>query len=167
MDRAIDSLQRLTNMTTETDALYERLLTENPGNLIYLAEMLELARKLERERDEARTERDILKLVDPSWPLYIQQLERERDEWATMCGQYKQERDEAKEQAAHWKSEYEIVEARLCGWKHPRDNGIIFEHEVIPILETKIAQLEGKTAKPKPLWFNQREIPADIKEGAK
>ena len=50
----------------------------------------------ERERDEARTERDILKLVDPSWPLYIQQLERERDEWATMCGQYKQERDEAR-----------------------------------------------------------------------
>jgi len=40
--------------TPETDALYERLLTENPGNLIYLEEMLELARKLERERDEAR-----------------------------------------------------------------------------------------------------------------
>jgi hypothetical protein len=77
------------------------------------------------------------------------------------------ERDEAREEAAHWKVEYEIVEARLCGWKHPRDNGIIFEHEVIPILEAKIAQLEGKTAKPKPLWFNQREIPADIKEGAK
>jgi hypothetical protein len=69
MDRAIDSLQRLTNMdTSETDALYERLLKENPGNLIYLAEMLELARKLERERDE----------------------------WAAMCGRYKQERDEAR-----------------------------------------------------------------------
>ena len=55
MDRAINALQRLTNMDTlETDALYERLLTENPGNLIYLEEMLELARKLERERDEAR-----------------------------------------------------------------------------------------------------------------
>jgi predicted Zn-dependent protease len=138
-------------MTTETEALYERLLTENPGNLIYLEEMLELARKLERERDEAReelsdirlnlgadaegytllhavcaiqnerdeareafkiaynervkvererdearTERDILKLVDPAWPVYIQQLERERDEWAAMCGRYKQERDEAR-----------------------------------------------------------------------
>ena len=44
------------------------------------------------------------------------------------------ERDEAREEAAHWKSEWEIVEARLCGWKHPRDNGIIFEHEVIPVL---------------------------------
>jgi hypothetical protein len=54
--------------TSETDALYERLLKENPGNLIYLEEMLELARKLEQERDE----------------------------WAAMCGQYKQERDKAR-----------------------------------------------------------------------
>jgi hypothetical protein len=54
MDRTIDSLQRLTNMhTPETDALYERLLKENPGNLIYLAEMLHHARQMERERDEA------------------------------------------------------------------------------------------------------------------
>ena len=68
------------------------------------------------------------------------------------------ERDEAREEAAHWKAEYEIVEARLCGWKHPRDNGIFFEHEVIPRLKAKIAQLGGKTAKPKPLWYNQREI---------
>jgi hypothetical protein len=42
--------------TSETDALYERLLKENPGNLIYLEEMLELARKLEQERDEARAQ---------------------------------------------------------------------------------------------------------------
>ena len=68
------------------------------------------------------------------------------------------ERDELREEAAHWKAEYEIVEARLCGWKHPRDNGIIFEHEVIPRLKAKIAQLGGKTAKPEPLWYNQREI---------
>ena len=40
--------------TSETDALYERLLTENPGNLIYLEEMLHHARQMERERDEAR-----------------------------------------------------------------------------------------------------------------
>jgi hypothetical protein len=58
MDRAINAIQRLTNMDTpETDALYERLLTENPGNLIYLEEMLELARKLEQERDEARLDK--------------------------------------------------------------------------------------------------------------
>ena len=52
--------------TPETNALYAQLLAENPGNYIYLEEFLELARKLERERDE----------------------------WAAMCGRYKQERDE-------------------------------------------------------------------------
>ena len=45
------------------------------------------------------------------------------------------ERDEAREEAAHWKTEYEIVVARLCGKKHPRDNGIISEQEIIPKLE--------------------------------
>ncbi len=54
--------------TSETDVLYEHLLKENPGNLIYLEEMLHHAR----------------------------QMERERDEWAAMCGRYKQERDEAR-----------------------------------------------------------------------
>lgn len=63
----------------------------------------------------------------------------------TLCGEkywvpvdiaskLERERDEAREVLEHWKSEWEIVEARLCGWKHPRDNGIIFEHEVIPVL---------------------------------
>ena len=50
-------------------------------------------------------------------------------EWAQ---QLERERDEARQDLEHWKSEWEIVEARLCGWKHHRDNGIIFEHEVIP-----------------------------------
>ncbi len=57
MDRAINTIQRLNMDTPETDVLYERLLKENPGNLIYLEEMLELARKLERERDEARLDK--------------------------------------------------------------------------------------------------------------
>lgn len=55
--------------TPETDALYESLLAENPGNLIYLEEMLELARKLERERDEAREDakhwQELYKTVSP------------------------------------------------------------------------------------------------------
>lgn len=55
--------------TPETETLYSRLLAENPGNLIYLEEMLCHARSLERERDE----------------------------WAALCGQYKQERDDARE----------------------------------------------------------------------
>jgi hypothetical protein len=53
---------------------------------------------------------------------------------ASFCRRMERERDEAREDAAHWKSEWEIVEARLCGWKHPRDNGITFEHEIILVL---------------------------------
>ncbi len=113
MDRAINTLQRLTNMdTSETDALYERLLTENPGNLIYLEEMLELARKLEQERDGARAElaewtdsaKNVRKEYDDEQHCscvailrkLLKDAELERDEWAAMCGQYKQERDEAR-----------------------------------------------------------------------
>tara|TARA_R110000868_G_scaffold382554_1_gene649172 strand:- start:265 stop:573 length:309 start_codon:yes stop_codon:yes gene_type:complete len=44
------------------------------------------------------------------------------------------ERDEAREDLEHWKIEYEIVVSRLCGLKHERDNGIIAEHEIIPVL---------------------------------
>ncbi len=40
--------------TPETNALYAQLLAENPGYFIHLEEFLELARRLERERDEAR-----------------------------------------------------------------------------------------------------------------
>lgn len=46
-----------------------------------------------------------------------------------------QERDDAREDADHWKIEYEIVVSRLCGVKHDRDNGVIFEHEIIPKLQ--------------------------------
>lgn len=110
---------------------------------------VDLARKLERERDEAREaateqfiaagkaarERDearealsqiafylsvgmgdetttaqqyqqrilegIKFLMEPIAELR-ERAERERDEWAAMCGRYKQERDEAREQAARW-----------------------------------------------------------------
>lgn len=40
--------------TPETDALYAQMLVENPGNFIHLEEFLELACRLERERDEAK-----------------------------------------------------------------------------------------------------------------
>jgi hypothetical protein len=82
MDRTINTLQRLNMDTTETDALYERLLKENPGNLIYLEEMLELARKLERERDEAR---EAFKIT------YNERVKVEL------------ERDEARAELAEWK----------------------------------------------------------------
>jgi len=44
--------------TPQTNALYERLLAQNPGNLIYLEEMLPHARQMERERDQAREKYD-------------------------------------------------------------------------------------------------------------
>jgi hypothetical protein len=54
-------------------------------------------------------------------------------EWT--CRKLERERDEAREDADHWKIEYEIVVSRLCGVKHDRDNGVIFEHEIIPKLQ--------------------------------
>jgi chromosome segregation ATPase len=114
--------------TSETDALYERLLKENPGNLIYLAEMLELARKLEQERDEANYFLNELAEVDGQLKLRINELcevlqkaEQERDE-----AQYKLENarqslevaledlDEAKRERDEW--------AAMCGrYKQERD----------------------------------------------
>jgi hypothetical protein len=38
--------------TPDTDGLYNSLLAENPGNLIYLEVMLQHTRELERERNE-------------------------------------------------------------------------------------------------------------------
>ncbi len=52
-------------------------------------------------------------------------------EWAQ---QLERQRNEAREDLEHWKIEYEIVVSRLCGTKHERDNGIIAEHEIIPVL---------------------------------
>ena len=60
-------------MTPTTDALYERLLKENPGNLIYLEEMLHHARRLEQELDEAREA-----TIEES--NLVKHLQRERDE---------------------------------------------------------------------------------------
>ena len=64
-------------------------------------------------------------------------------EWAE---QLERERDEARQDLEHWKVEWEIVEARLCGWKHPRDNGIIFEHEFIPVLRKELDEAREKYA---------------------
>jgi uncharacterized coiled-coil DUF342 family protein len=58
----------------------------------------EWAEKLERERDEARVERDSLQALSQSLAETYVKLKAERDEWAKLCGQYKQERDEARAQ---------------------------------------------------------------------
>ena len=62
-----------------------------------------LAKKLERERDEAqeRIERQKLEInrlngaTNHAGGTPLKIALRERDEWAAMCGRYKQERDEA------------------------------------------------------------------------
>jgi hypothetical protein len=42
-------------------------------------------------------------------------LERERDEWAAMCGRYKQERDEAREKYDNLATEHMLVVNKICG----------------------------------------------------
>jgi hypothetical protein len=64
--------------TPETDALYAQMLAENPGNFIHLEEFLELARKLEQERDEALTAIHNYKCEVEAWEL-LRGARRERD----------------------------------------------------------------------------------------
>ena len=114
---------------------------------------VDIARKLERERDEARESTlriDVLnfklrKELDDAKSKIKSQADRIRylegatnHAKGTPLSVALRERDEARQDLEHWKSEWEIVEARLCGWKHPRDNGIIFEHEVIPVLRKEL-----------------------------
>jgi len=121
--------------TPETDKVERMAYSQE-----YMVET-EFARKLERERDEAQADcLEQARLLGMGSEREAR-LISERDDALSQIAQaecraerFCQERDEAREEAAHWKSEWEIVEARLCGWKHPRDNGITFEHEVIPVL---------------------------------
>jgi uncharacterized coiled-coil DUF342 family protein len=63
----------------------------------------EWAEQLERERDEARAQRDSLQALSQSLAETYVKLKTERDEWAKLCGQYKQERDEARADLEHIK----------------------------------------------------------------
>lgn len=110
-------------MTPTTDALYERLLKENPGNLIYLEEMLHHARQMEQERDGLKyllqqISRGNNRLYEINKYLLIELIAS------------RNERDEAREERDNLKQELEIVTARLHGKKHPLDNGIPERHEV-------------------------------------
>jgi hypothetical protein len=65
--------------TPETDALYAQMLAENPGNFIHLEEFLELACRLEQERDAALMDRasgDIATMTRN----HYERLIKERDE---------------------------------------------------------------------------------------
>ena len=78
--------------TPETDASqHEGLLRGNamPTQVVHV----NFARKLERERDEAR---EAIRVLAEHGESEIQRITKERDEWAKLCGQYKQERDEAR-----------------------------------------------------------------------
>jgi uncharacterized coiled-coil DUF342 family protein len=108
---------KMNKPTPETD--FAEYYIQGEGNYV----RSDISRKLERERGEANT-----KLQEVSSKL----------------ADALSERDEAREEAAHWKTEYGIVVARLCGRKHPRDNGIIFEHEVIPRLKELVYAWESR-----------------------
>ena len=166
----------------------------------------EFARKLERDRDEAREhiERQRLEIVRLNGatnhaggtPLKI--ALRERDEWAAMCGQYKQERDEAitrrmetimqcelyeqerdeaRELAAMWKANHDnqvalkamLMErpdlcdraSRIAELIRDRDEA----REETEYYKARYEQLKERPENPK--WYNNMEIPAEIKEETK
>ena len=78
---------------------------------------------------------------------------------ADFARKLERERDEARDDADHWKIEYEIVVSRLCGVKHDRDNGIIAENEIIPVLRKERDEAREKlSAAWKSLRDSQDEV---------
>ena len=88
---------------------------------------IEYARKLERERDEAREEckflwderdqaRGELSLKQQTLTIAegtLSDLRKQRDEWAAMCGRYKQERDIAEQDATNYHARIiELIDER-------------------------------------------------------
>jgi hypothetical protein len=100
--------------TPETDALYAQMLAENPGNFIHLEEFLELACRLERERDEwyfkahenfkftldARAERDEARTTIEDAKRALNATDYEGVLLAAL--RVKAERDEARESRNKW-----------------------------------------------------------------
>ena len=75
----------------------------------------EVARKLERERDEVREKAE-------RYRIEANAMMMQRDEWAAMCGRYKQERDEVKEKyrwaVIHWQIGAAKMERERDEWKN-------------------------------------------------
>jgi len=71
--------------TPETDALYAQMLAENPGNFIHLEEFLELACRLEKERDEALMDRGNEDIATMTRNHY-ERILSERDEARAVAG---------------------------------------------------------------------------------
>jgi hypothetical protein len=106
---------------------------------------------------------------DVDWtPKAVYELRAERDslqialeEISNLAKTLKGERDEAREDLEHWKIEYEIVVSRLCGTKHERDNGIIAEHEIIPVLMKERDEARVALMKIEDLFIDGTDIYAD------
>ena len=140
---------RIQHLERERDEAFELLASEK----ITRNHIIKRSVEVERERDEAREDlkhigeygtEEINAAVELRQKLATALLERDeaREKYATEATEHMlavnklcNERDEAREDADHWKIEYEIVVSRLCGVKHDRDNGVIFEHEIIPKLQ--------------------------------
>jgi hypothetical protein len=90
--------------TPETDAFMTRIRGID-GDKHWVP--ADTAKRLERERDEARNQcKALWAMVDTEKKKAYNAL-RERDEWAAMCGRYKQERDEAREKNAKLEKQIE------------------------------------------------------------
>jgi hypothetical protein len=73
----------------------------------------ELAKTLKQERDDARGEQCSIQCAFEESQDKIEKLERERDEWAAMCGRYKQERDIAEADATNFHARiFELINER-------------------------------------------------------
>lgn len=95
--------------TPETDALYAQMLAENPGNFIHLEEFLELARKLEQERDEALTAIHNYKCEVEAWEL-LRGARRERDEAIKQIDNIRKMLSESGEAVGNGVYNYSIIE---------------------------------------------------------
>jgi hypothetical protein len=78
------------------------LMGENLNVKHHVTEWENRCIKAERERDEARVEQCSIQCAFEESQDKIEKLERERDEWAAMCGRYKQERDTLIQKLDSW-----------------------------------------------------------------
>ena len=137
--RKSDSLER------ERDEAREALVRSNH----FLQQSEENLESIYKERDEAqdkaeryRLEANAMMMQRDEARKHLEDVKEYGTEEINAAVELRQklatalvERDETREDADHWKIEYEIVVSRLCGVKHDRDNGVIFEHEIIPKLQ--------------------------------
>jgi hypothetical protein len=170
--------------TPETDANEYPASTFVGAGLEVTVVHSNLARKLEKERDEARefakyvnqaslemeknlfeARSNVKKLEEELDDALaeLQSMTRKRDNAllsiATLGDQHERECAELKEERDAWKSEALIMDARLRGVKHPNDNGIVSPDEVIPKLESEIVALK-ETAERYRLAANLFEVEA-------